>query len=216
MKLVVGLGNPGPRYAQTRHNVGFRVAEHFARRCGIALEQRRFAGRFGRAVALLRGGARLDVGVLLPETFMNRSGRAVTEAVDFLPIGPLEQDLLVVFDDVDLPFGRLRLRPGGGAGGHRGLADVIACLGREDFPRLRFGVGRPGAAMDTSDWVLQRFSADEEARLAERIDSAAAAVEDALALGVAAAMNHVNRDPAAAGGAAPGCGPADGSGDCPD
>lgn len=195
MRLVVGLGNPGPRYAATRHNIGFRVVLRFAERSGIAVDQRRFDGRFGRAQAVLRGGARQDVGVLLPETFMNRSGGPVAEAVRFLPLDALEEDLLVVFDDVDLPFGRLRLRPGGGAGGHRGLTDVIARLGRDDFARLRFGVGRPAVAMETADWVLQRFSADEEARIGERIDAAAAAISDALALGVAAAMNLVNRDP---------------------
>jgi PTH1 family peptidyl-tRNA hydrolase len=203
VKLVVGLGNPGPRYAATRHNVGFRVALRFAEQRGIALDQRRFGGRFGRASAALGGGLRFDIGILLPESFMNRSGQGVSEAVGLLPIGPLEQDLLVVFDDVDLPFGRLRLRPAGSAGGHRGLSDVIACLGRDDFPRLRFGVGRPGVPMETADWVLQRFSAEEEAGLGERIDAAAAAIEAALVDGVAAAMNHVNRDPAAASGSAP-------------
>jgi PTH1 family peptidyl-tRNA hydrolase len=201
VKLVVGLGNPGPRYAATRHNVGFRVVERFAARRGIPLDQHRFGGRFGRATVALGAAGRLDVGILEPERFMNRSGQVVAEAIGLLPIGPLEQDLLVVFDDVDLPFGRLRLRPGGSAGGHRGLSDVIAHLGRDDFPRLRFGVGRPAVPMDTADWVLQRFSAEEEAQLAERIDAAAAALDDALAFGVAAAMNRVNREPAAAGGA---------------
>jgi PTH1 family peptidyl-tRNA hydrolase len=127
---------------------------------------------------------------------MNLSGQVVREALRRLPVGEIASDLLVVSDDVDLPFGRLRLRPGGGAGGHRGLADLIACLGREDFPRLRFGVGRPGVPMETADWVLQRFSAEEEAQLPERIAAAAAAVELALAVGVLAAMNQVNRDPA--------------------
>ena len=203
MKLVVGFGNPGPRYAGTRHNVGSRVVERFAQQRGIALDQRRFGGRFGRASVVLRGAVRLDVAVLLPESFMNRSGQVVSEAVGLLPIGSLEQDLLVVFDDVDLPFGRLRLRPGGSAGGHRGLSDVIACLGRDDFPRLRFGVGRPGVPMETADWVLQRFSSEEESRLGLHIDAAAAAIEAALVDGVAAAMNHVNRDPAAESGADP-------------
>ena len=203
MKLVVGLGNPGPRYAGTRHNAGWRVVERFAQQRGIALDQHRFGGRFGRASVVLRGAVRLDVAVLLPESFMNRSGQVVSEAVGLLPIGPLEQDLLVVFDDVDLPFGRLRLRPAGSAGGHRGLSDVIACLGRDDFPRLRFGVGRPGVPMETADWVLQRFSSEEESKLGPHIDAAAAAIEAAFVDGVAAAMNHVNRDPAAASGAAP-------------
>ena len=197
MKLVVGLGNPGPRYSGTRHNAGFRIVERFAADRRIALDAQRFGGRFGRGSVALPAGGRLDVGVLEPEGFMNRSGPVVREALRLLPVDDLASDLLVVSDDVDLPFGRLRLRPGGGAGGHRGLADLIACLGREDFPRLRFGVGRPGVPMETSDWVLQRFSPEEEAELARRIPAAAGAVELALAIGVAAAMNQVNRgDPA--------------------
>jgi PTH1 family peptidyl-tRNA hydrolase len=206
VKLVVGLGNPGPRYAGTRHNVGFRVVERFAADRRIALDEGRFGGRFGRGRVAVPGGERLDVGVLEPESFMNLSGQVVCEALRLLPVGEIASDLLVVSDDVDLPFGRLRLRPGGGAGGHRGLADLIACLGREDFPRLRFGVGRPGAPMDTADWVLQRFSAEEEAQLPERIAAAAAAVELALAVGVVAAMNQVNRDPSRAARRAPGGG----------
>jgi PTH1 family peptidyl-tRNA hydrolase len=201
VKLVVGLGNPGPRYAGTRHNVGFRVVERFAQERRIPLDERRFGGRFGRAGVALGGGEPLDLGLLLPESSMNRSGEVVREALARLPVGEVARDLLVVLDDVDLPFGRLRLRPGGGSGGHLGLADLIACLGRDDFARLRFGVGRPSLPMETAEWVLQRFSPEEESRLGERIDAAAAAVEAALALGVEAAMNRVNRDPAAAGGA---------------
>ncbi len=197
MKLVVGLGNPGPRYAGTRHNIGFRVVERFARERRIPLDERRFGGCFGRASVALEGGVRLDVGLLEPEGFMNRSGQAVREALGFLPVDEIPRDLLVVLDDVDLPFGRLRLRPAGGSGGHLGLADVIACLGRDDFARLRFGVGRPATPIETSSWVLQRFSPEEEERLAPRIDAAAAAVAAALAQGVEAAMSRVNRDPAA-------------------
>jgi len=203
VKLVVGLGNPGPRYAGTRHNVGFRIAERFAERRGLPLDERRFGGRFGRGRVELGAGLLCDVGVLLPERYMNRSGQVVSEALGLLPVGAIEQDLLVVLDDVDLPFGRLRLRPGGGAGGHRGLSDVIACLGRDDFPRLRFGVGRPDLPMETADWVLQRFTEAEEALLGERLEAATSAIAAALGEGVAAAMNHVNRDPGAASDAAP-------------
>jgi len=203
VKLVVGLGNPGPRYAGTRHNVGFRIAERFAERRGLPLDERRFGGRFGRGRVELGAGLLCDVGVLLPERYMNRSGQVVSEALGLLPVGAIEQDLLVVLDDVDLPFGRLRLRPGGGAGGHRGLSDVIACLGRDDFPRLRFGVGRPDLPMETADWVLQRFTEAEEALLGERLEAATSAIAAALGEGVAAAMNHVNRDPGAASDSAP-------------
>jgi PTH1 family peptidyl-tRNA hydrolase len=194
VKLVVGLGNPGPRYADTRHNVGVRVIERFARDHGLALDARRFGSRFGRGW-LAREGPPLEVTLLAPETFMNRSGQAVAEAIAMLGLEDVAADLLVVFDDVDLPFGRLRLRPSGSAGGHRGLGDVILQLGREDFARLRFGVGRPAADQETADHVLEPFSAAEQAVLPDRIQRAARALEAALRGGVAAAMNEFNRDP---------------------
>jgi peptidyl-tRNA hydrolase, PTH1 family len=197
VKLVVGLGNPGPRYADTRHNVGVRVLECFAREHGLALDARRFASRFASG-SLPSDGAQLDLALLAPETFMNRSGEVVAEAVAELGIADVASDLLVVLDDVDLPFGRLRLRAAGGAGGHRGLADVIERLARSDFARLRFGVGRPAPDQETADHVLETFSADERARLPERIERAARAVEVALRRGVSAAMNEFNRDPDAA------------------
>jgi PTH1 family peptidyl-tRNA hydrolase len=200
LKLVVGLGNPGRRYEATRHNVGFRVVERFAERCGIEVSQQRFQGRFGRGLLARDGGSPLDVGVLEPLTYMNHSGVAVLEALRLLPVAEPASDLLVVLDDVDLPFGRLRLRPSGGGGGHRGLSDVIARLGHGDFPRLRFGVGRPAVPMETAAWVLQAFSADEERALRGRVEDAADAVRETLAAGVRAAMNRFNADPASAAG----------------
>jgi PTH1 family peptidyl-tRNA hydrolase len=197
VKLVVGLGNPGPRYAATRHNVGFRIAERFAQRRGIALAERRFDGRFGRGWLRRPEAEPIEVGVLEPETWMNRSGSAVAEALAELPVADPATDLLVAFDDVDLPFGRLRLRPGGGSGGHLGLRDVIEALGRSDLPRLRFGVGRPEIALDTREWVLAPFGADEEARLGPRLEAAAEAIETALCLGVRVAMDRFNADPGA-------------------
>ena len=194
MKLVVGLGNPGPRYAETRHNVGVRVLERFAREHGLALDARRFASRFGSGW-LAQEGAPLAVALLAPETFMNRSGEAVAEAVAELEVADVASDLLVVLDDVDLPFGRLRLRAAGGAGGHRGLGDVIERLARRDFARLRFGVGRPAPEQDTTEHVLEAFSAEEQAALPAHIDRAARAVAAALRSGVYAAMNEFNRDP---------------------
>jgi PTH1 family peptidyl-tRNA hydrolase len=126
---------------------------------------------------------------------MNRSGEAVAAAVAELGLTDVASDLLVVLDDVDLPFGRLRLRAAGGAGGHRGLADVILHLARHDFARLRFGVGRPAADQETADHVLESFSETERAVLPEPIDRAALAVAMALRSGIAAAMNEFNRDP---------------------
>lgn len=195
MKLVVGLGNPGRRYATTRHNAGFRIVERFATRHRIELSSARFRGRFGRGRAL-----GLDVGILCPETFMNLSGQSVAEALRFLPVEDPARDLLVALDDVDLPFGRLRLRRAGGSGGHKGLQDAIEQLGTRDLPRLRFGVGRPeaGARADTVDYVLEPFSKQEEAALPALIDAASDAIEACLVDGIDAAMNRHNRDPEAA------------------
>lgn len=204
MKLLVGLGNPGRRYARTRHNVGWRVAERFAADCGVRLDREEHGGRYGEG-RLRCADRALEVGVLLPQGFMNLSGDAVAEALAGLPVEDPRNDLLVVYDDVDLPFGRLRLRPGGGAGGHRGLTHVIERLGRKDFPRLRLGVGRPPDGTDTVEWVLQSFSPDEEAALPALVERAAQAAASALCDGIGAAMNAWNRDPAATPGPATDC-----------
>jgi PTH1 family peptidyl-tRNA hydrolase len=193
VKLVVGLGNPGPRYARTRHNAGFRIAECFAARHAIALDSERFGARFGRGRVAVASGGPHDVGVLLPQEFMNCSGDAVALSLSKLPIEDPSRDLIVAFDDVDLPFGRLRLRAGGGAGGHKGLVDVIAKLGRDDLPRLRFGVGRPATPIDVTDWVLQRFSPEQEQALGGLVSQAADALDAWLREGLAAAMNRYNR-----------------------
>jgi PTH1 family peptidyl-tRNA hydrolase len=198
------LGNPGPRYASTRHNVGFRIVERFAEAHDIALASRRLGwlfrrrirGRFGCGTVAAPEGRTVEVGVLAPGTYMNLSGEAVLEALRLFPVGDVSQDLLVALDDVDLPFGRLRLRPGGGSAGHKGLAHVTLRLGRSDFPRLRFGVGRPPGSLDTTDHVLEPFSPDQERVLDDRIGVAVEAIEAALVEGVAAAMNRYNREPA--------------------
>ena len=188
MKLVVGLGNPGPEYADTRHNVGFRIVERLAERHGIALRrERRFHGLFGDGVV-----GSVATGLLEPQTFMNLSGRAVVAAVDALPLGDLASDLVVVYDDLDLPFGRLRVRPGGGAGGHNGLGDIQERLGRNDFARLRFGIGRPPPGEDPVEYVLAPFDAAQRAALDACLALAADAVEAMLAEGVATAMNRFN------------------------
>jgi PTH1 family peptidyl-tRNA hydrolase len=196
LKLVVGLGNPGRRYARSRHNAGFRVTSRFAAECGIALDREDFGGLFGRGELACAGAAEpLEVAVLQPLTFMNLSGDAVAEAVASLPIPEPERDLLVVSDDVDLPFGRLRLRAAGGPGGQKGLAHIIERLGHPRFPRLRFGVGRPRGDMQTADHVLESFSSEEEGALPALVARAAEAVARTLCEGVESAMNSVNRDP---------------------
>lgn len=188
MKLLVGLGNPGPPYAGTRHNAGAAILEHFARRQRLSVRESRFEGRFGAGRVAGR-----DVAVLLPETYMNRSGDAVAGAVRGLGISEPACDLLVIFDDIDLPFARLRMRRTGGAGGHRGVADVIAQLGSRDFARLRFGVGRPPPEVTTTDYVLAPFDADERAQLPGALEAAADAIEAYVRLDLDMAMDYTNR-----------------------
>jgi PTH1 family peptidyl-tRNA hydrolase len=190
LRLVVGLGNPGPEYEATRHNVGFRVVERLADRVGVSLARdRELHARAARGRV-----AGCDALLLVPETWMNRSGRAVEAALAAHPADPAK-DLLVVYDDLDLPFGRLRLRPSGGAGGHNGLGDIQGRLGRSDFPRLRFGIGRPPPGVDPIDHVLSAWTEAESKALPARLDAACDALELAIAEGVAFAMNRVNAAP---------------------
>jgi PTH1 family peptidyl-tRNA hydrolase len=186
LKLVVGLGNRGARYEGTRHNVGFRVVEAFGARCGAAFTPR-FAGRF--AQVRFEGA---PVGLLLPDTFMNASGRSVGAAVEALA----PEALLVVLDDIDLPLGRLRLRPGGSDGGQRGLRDVMACVEGE-VPRLRVGVGRPPLGTVPIDHVLARFEASEQEAAHAATERAADAISRFLCEGVERAMAWANAPPPA-------------------
>ena len=188
-RLVVGLGNPGPEYAATRHNVGFRVVGLLARRAGAVFVAD--PGLRGR-VARVRIAGR-DCALLEPATFMNRSGESVGAALERWPALAPERDLLVVLDDLDLPPGRLRLRPSGGAGGHRGLADIARALATQALPRLRFGIGHPGTATQVVDWVLEPFSASEEAEiLPAALERAADAVECVVGEGLTVAMGRFN------------------------
>ncbi len=161
------------------------MVERLAERHRIPIDQRAYEGRIGRG----RVGA---VGAVLlePLTFMNASGDSVAQACQDLALEDLSRDLVLVYDDVDLPFGRLRVRPGGSSGGHRGVSDVIECLAREDFARLRFGVGR--SEVETVDHVLRGFTSDEKGQLARHLDRAVDALETLLGEGVERAMNLFN------------------------
>ncbi len=159
--LVVGLGNPGPRYAETRHNLGFWVVDRLAREERLAWKQQ------GRAFTTRWGSGWL----MKPTTFMNASGEAVAPFVRYYKIDP--ERLLVVHDDMDLPLGRMRLRRGGSAGGQKGVRSIIEQLGTDRFDRLRLGIGRPPAGWDAAGWVLSKF-APEERRVADRVVAAAA------------------------------------------
>ena len=183
MRIIVGLGNPGREYAATRHNVGFMTVTELARRLGFAGIKRRFRAE------LLEGPTDFGKVVLAaPQTFMNLSGHSVREIVQWhhAPIS----DLLVLCDDLDLPFGALRLRGSGSAGGHNGLASIIEQLGTKDVPRLRIGIGRGRSS--ASAHVLSRFSPAEEAELRSVIDAAADAALLWAREGVISAMNQVN------------------------
>jgi PTH1 family peptidyl-tRNA hydrolase len=184
-KLVVGLGNPGAEYGGTRHNIGFAVVEALAGKWQCGLRSRpKFSGQVGDAP----GGVRL----LLPETFMNRSGTAVAALANWLKLTPA--DVLVVVDDADLPLGQLRLRLRGGSGGHNGLRSIIEALGSEEFRRLRVGIGRHGpAGADITGHVLGRFAAAEKAAVRVAVADAVAAIECCVQDGFAVAMNRFNR-----------------------
>jgi PTH1 family peptidyl-tRNA hydrolase len=191
--LVVGLGNPGPRYADTRHNAGRMVVAELARRHAVELGSVKFNARFGS----VRIG---DVRVMLamPLCYMNESGQAVAPLARFYQIPP--ERILAVYDDLDLPLGRLRLRADGGAGGHNGVSSLIRSLGTPTFPRLRLGIDRPPAGWDGADYVLGRFTKDERELIDSRLPDAADAIERTVREGVLAAMNVVNgRDEAKAG-----------------
>jgi peptidyl-tRNA hydrolase, PTH1 family len=186
MKLVVGLGNPGPRYDGTRHNVGFAAVDLLAKRHGAAWE----AAPRGIEAMVARWRAE-DVVFAKPLTFMNNSGAAVQALLQFYKIA--EPDALVIFDEAQLDTGRLRIRPEGSSGGHNGLKSVIASLGTEQVPRLRVGVGRGDGRRDLADHVLARFDADERDVIAAAIEDAADAAELFVAEGPLAAMNRYNR-----------------------
>lgn len=185
MKIVVGLGNPGREYGTTRHNVGFMTVDTLAARWGVAVWREKFSA----LVAEHRGAE--TILLVKPQTYMNLSGQAVAAFVRFYKL--TVADVIVVYDDIDLPAGRLRLRPGGGAGGHRGIESLFDHLGNDAFARVRIGVGRPPEYMEAADYVLSRFSAEEQPLMAEAVNRAADAVEAVLKGGLTKAANEYNK-----------------------
>jgi PTH1 family peptidyl-tRNA hydrolase len=186
--ILVGLGNPGPEYARTRHNLGWACLEAFAAKVGIELSRRRWRSRVGSGEA---AGRRLWL--LEPQTFMNLSGRSVYEAVRDLGVGP--ESVWVVYDELDLPLCRLRIKVGGSAAGHNGIKSIIAALRSDAFVRFRVGVGkpsRPGSGPGIGH-VLGRFSRAEEEVLDSVIGGVATAVETAVTAGLARAMDIYNQ-----------------------
>lgn len=181
----MGLGNPGPEYARTRHNVGFRVLETLARRRGAGPWHATCHSQICEAVF----GARPGV-LALPQTYMNRSGLAVGALVERFGV-PFDS-LVLVHDDLDLPFGALRVRASGGHGGHNGLRSILEVLGSGDFPRVKVGIGRPAGKGQVVDHVLSPFDADEEPLVLPLMERAADAVEAVIHEGVLGAMNRFN------------------------
>ncbi len=186
MKLIAGLGNPESRYAATRHNVGFEACELLRQRLGFGRELLRFHACISRGTV---GGE--QVILCRPQTYMNNSGLAVGEIASFYKIAP--EDILIIYDDVSLPFGGLRVRASGSAGGHNGMKSIIARLGTEAFPRVRIGVGAKPEGWDLADYVLARFSEEEIPVIREDCLRAAEAAEAWITRGIAYTMNHYNQ-----------------------
>ncbi len=187
IRLIVGLGNPGREYEHTRHNAGFQAVERLlAKHAPGAVGKRRFQA----LVHEVQGEGKRIV-ALRPQTFMNLSGQSVAEAVRYLNMDPA-RELLVVYDDLDLPVGRIRLREKGGSGGHNGIKSVISHIGGDDFARVRIGVGRPPVGVAVIDHVLTRFSKPERELVDEALDRAAEAAWQACHSAFPVVMNHFN------------------------
>jgi peptidyl-tRNA hydrolase, PTH1 family len=184
MKLVVGLGNPGSKYQGTRHNIGFELVDRLAQAGGPPSFSRKFDGQLGEIEIDFR-----RVLLLKPETFMNLSGRSVGQVVRFFKLATT--DLLVVCDDLSLPLGKLRLRPGGSDGGQKGLRDIASHLGTDQFPRLRIGIG-DREHIDAVDYVLSRFRSSERSAIDDALILASQAVAVWVTQGIDAAMNRFN------------------------
>ena len=184
--LIVGLGNPGREYERSRHNCGFRAIDLLADSLGCKIDRAKFQGLYGQTS--YRGKKLM---LLKPQTYMNLSGRSVLQLSAYFNIPP--QRIIVMFDDISLEPGRLRIRPNGSAGGHNGIKSIIQELGSQDFPRVKIGVGaKPNPDYDLADWVLSSFSASDEKALAVSLQNAADAALTILDAGASEAANRFN------------------------
>ena len=184
--IVVGLGNPGPAYTNTRHNVGFVAIDALASKLGVKVDRVKYSAYTATAVI---GGK--TVLLMKPTTFMNLSGQAVRQAARYYAIEP--EKVLVIFDDVSLTPGRIRVRADGSAGGHNGIKSIISELGSQAFPRVKIGVGeRPHPDYDLADWVLGKFSSDDRKKIDTAVENACGAVEALIEKGVTEAANRYN------------------------
>ena len=185
MFVIAGLGNPGAQYDRTRHNVGFDTLDYFAAEYRISLNRSKHKGMVGEGV--VQGN---KVILVKPQTFMNLSGDSLHEVLHFYKVPP--ENLIVVYDDIDLAVGKLRIRPRGSAGTHNGMRSILARLGTEEFPRVRIGVGRPPAGWQLADYVLSRFSGEEREAVNGAIERASTALAAIMQGGAEAAMSRYN------------------------
>ncbi|WP_455057193.1 aminoacyl-tRNA hydrolase [Jutongia sp.] len=186
MYIIVGLGNPERRYDGTRHNIGFSAVTALADIYGISMDMKKHRAVCGKGV--IEGQ---KVILAMPQTYMNLSGESVRELVDYYKIDP-EEELIVIYDDINLAPGKLRIRPKGSAGGHNGIKNIIAHLGTQVFPRIRIGVGEKPKGWDLADYVLGRFSKEEEPVVREALEKAAKACGEIITEDVTSAMNKYN------------------------
>lgn len=183
MFLIVGLGNPGSQYEDTRHNIGFKVVDNIAKEYNIEINRQKFKGMCGEG--FINGE---KVILLKPTTYMNLSGESIREVVDFYKLS--NEDILVIYDDISLDVGRLRIREKGSAGGHNGIKSIIAHLGTDIFPRIKVGVGQPN--VDLVNYVLGKFTKEEMEVLNESIDASTKASKEIISSDVKTAMNIYN------------------------
>ena len=185
MYIIAGLGNPTREYEKTRHNVGFEVIDVLADMLGTTVEEKKFKGCYGRGII---GGEK--VLLLKPQTFMTLSGESIRAASDFYKVDP--EHIIIIYDDISLDVGQLRIRKKGSAGGHNGIKNIIAHLGTQEFPRIKVGVGDKPKKMDLADYVLSRFSKEDRAAMEDAFKEAAKAVEVMITEGMDIAMNQFN------------------------
>lgn len=184
--LIVGLGNPGPEYAKTRHNCGFRALDILAGKLNCRVDKGKFQGLYNQVSYKDN-----KLYLLKPQTFMNLSGQSVKQLASFFHIPP--QNIIVMFDDISLEPGRLRIRSDGSAGGHNGIKSIISCIGSQDFPRVKIGVGaKPHPDYDLANWVLSSFTASEEKDLSSALERAADAALCIIDRGVPETANRYN------------------------
>jgi len=181
MYLIIGLGNPGNRYRYTRHNIGFMVLDEISGRYEVDIKQKSFDALWNRGKI-----AGINVLLAMPQTYMNLSGNAARNLIAYFKVDISK--LIVIHDDLDLPFGTVRLKSGGGDAGHKGLKSIISCLGSADFMRIRMGIGKPSDRTPIEDYVLQKFNPDESAQLQQIIQSASEAAAEIVISGMQQAM----------------------------